>query len=190
MTPDPKPTRHKKDLPKCRVTGCLKRGDFENGICPSCLGKWHNATKKSRKSKVRKQSGRSYPKALREAKASFQKLRRLQEADGNGIVICECGTPKHWTRVDAGHYFSAFKLNTCFTPDNVNPQTKTRNMTMHDPTINQGYTNYMIKRYGIDRVKELERLSMIPVKYSVFELEQMKAEFDRQIEIELKKFKQ
>ena len=63
-------------------------------------------------------------------------------------------------------------------------------MTMHDPTINQGYTNYMIKRYGIDRVKELERLSMIPVKYSVFELEQMKAEFDRQIEIELKKFKQ
>lgn len=33
---DPKKIRVKKVLPKCIIIGCLKKGEFENGICDKC----------------------------------------------------------------------------------------------------------------------------------------------------------
>ena len=188
MTPDPKKTSSKPDLPKCRVTGCLKKGIFENGICGGCK----NRIKKglSKKSKpIKKESSNRYSKALREAKASFQKLRRIQEADANGICICECGSYRHWTKCQSGHFHPAIKLATCFVPENVNPQTGWRNKDMDNPTTNNGYRQFMIKKYGAEKVQFLEMLSQQPVKFSTWELVEMKRNFDAQIEVELKKFK-
>jgi hypothetical protein len=179
---------NKKDLPKCRVNSCFQRGDFERGICPKCKNKINKAAKAKRKP-IKKESSNTYSKALREAKQSFQRLRRIEEADDNGMVLCECGAKRHWTNVDGGHFLPAERLATCFIPENVNPQTKLRNMKMYDPIVNDGYRHFMIKKYGAEKVAFLELHAHSSVKYSTWELVQMKAEYDRLFEVELKRLK-
>jgi hypothetical protein len=166
---------------KCRNNNCMRSGNFDNGLCPKCtksLNNWHNAKTKS---KIKRQSSNTYPKALREAKASFQQLRRIEEADNNGIVICEDGSRCLWSKCDGGHYIPAKYLATCFQKENVNPQRKVRNLNMDDPTISLGYRSFMISKYGIDVVEQIERDKHVPKKYTVFELEIMKADYDSQI---------
>ena len=60
---------------------------------------------------------------------------------------------------------------------------------MDNPTTNNGYRQFMIKKYGAEKVQFLEMLSQQPVKFSTWELVEMKRNFDAQIEVELRKFK-
>ena len=78
---DPKKIHTKKVNPKCRVNGCSKTGFFINGICDRCKKRMISKPKKA----VKQVSNNSYPKALKEAKRVFQLLRRVQEADLNGV---------------------------------------------------------------------------------------------------------
>lgn len=172
--------RSKKIKTKCKVNGCLT--NTEEGICKKC-SKSLNSKKLKRKSEL------SYPKALREAKASFQKLRRLQEADKNGVCKCVNGEYRRWDKCDGGHYIPAIKLYTCFNPMNVNPQSGYANMSMNNPTVAMEYREYLIDKHGLEAVERLEKEQYIQKKYSVFELQQMKAEYDRLIEIELLRIK-
>jgi hypothetical protein len=71
----------------------------------------------------------------------------------------------------------------------VNPQTGWRNKEMDNPIVNNSYREYMIKKYGAEKVKFLEMLSQHPMKFSTWELVEMKRNFDAQIDVELKKFK-
>jgi len=171
---------------KCRNNNCLRTGDFSetSGLCAKCSKMLSEGFKKRKtaKSRINKVSGKSYPKALREAKQSFQKLRRLEESDQDGICRCVNGEIRHWTKCDGGHYWPATKLNTCFDRMNVHPQGKQSNQNMNDPAILIGYKTYLIDRYGHEAYNDLERRSKMPKKYSTLELEQIKLHFDKKIE--------
>jgi hypothetical protein len=94
-----------------------------------------------------------------------------------------------WDKCDAGHYIPAKNLFTCFQKENVNPQMKRRNMNMDDPTVALGYREFMIKKYGIEVVEQIERDKHKSKKFTVFELEFMKSEYDKEIEFHLKRIK-
>jgi hypothetical protein len=154
----------------------------EDGICDKCkvmLVKGHKSRKQ--KASVKKKSSRAYPTALARAKAAFQRLRRLEESDENGICKCVNGEIRHWTKCDGGHYFPATYLNTCFNRMNVNPQGKVSNRNMNDPNVQKGYLCYMLKKYGQEALDELEQLTKIPKKYSAMELEAMADEFNLEV---------
>ena len=132
---------------KCRSNQCLRFGIFENGICPKCIGLMNKSVKA--KKQIKKASDRDYPKAFKEAKAAFQLLRRLQEADKNGVVICVHGSRKHYTRCDGGHYMPAHYKYHCFNPLNVHPQEKHKNMDMQNPITVMEYRSFLIKKIGL-----------------------------------------
>jgi hypothetical protein len=153
----------------------------EDGICDKCKKMLVQGIKKRKKASVKKKSNRAYPKALARAKASFQRLRRLEESDENGMCKCVNGEIRHWTKCDGGHYFPATYLNTCFNRMNVHPQSKIANRNMNDPVIQDEYKTFLIYRYGIEAVKQLEQLTKIPKKYSAIELEMMADEFNIEV---------
>lgn len=162
----------------------------EKGLCAKCTKMLNSGTAKRKKAAkpIKKESSRNYSKALREAKQSFQLLRRLQEADDKGIVKCVHGSYRNYKGCDSGHYLPATKLFTCFNPLNVWPQEKHKNMDMMNPVTVMEYRKFLIDKIGLDQVEWLESVANLPIKYSTFELVEMKREFDKQI-AEIKKIK-
>ena len=80
---DPKKIHIKKVLPKCIVTGCLKKGEFENGICGKCKIKMSKskAPKKAitQVSEKRKKENKEYLKLRNE----FLKKNNVCAVTGN-----------------------------------------------------------------------------------------------------------
>jgi hypothetical protein len=171
---------------KCRSNQCLRVGEFENGICPKCQ-KLIKQGFKSRKP-IKKNSDLSFPKAFKEAKQTFQLLRRVQEADINGMVKCVHGSIKHYTKVDAGHYLPANYKYHCFNPLNVHPQEKNKNMDMHCVITVLEYREFLIKKIGLVEVEKMEQTHRLERKYSVFELIEMTKAWKLEIE-QIKKAK-
>lgn len=165
---------------KCRSNQCVRVGIFENGICEKCK-KLMNQGFKARKP-IKKVSSLSFPKAFKEAKQAFQLLRRVQEADYNGMVKCVHGSFKHYTKVDAGHYMPAHYKNTCFNYSNVWPQEKNKNMDMQNPVTSMEYRNFLIKKIGLKQVEKLEQTYRIEKKYSACELIDMTKHFRGEID--------
>lgn len=151
------------------------------GLCQKCIRLINSGTKKRKPKPIKKESSNNYRKALRDAKQSFQLLRRLQESDLNGMVKCVHGSVKHYTKCDGGHYIPAEKLFTCFIPENVNPQEKYKNMDMMNPLTVIEYRNWLIKKIGLQRVEWLEMASKLQAKLSTFELIEMKKQYDNEI---------
>ena len=65
-------------------------------------------------------------KIKREVLSSFQKLRRLQNADQLGMIDCiSCGKRDHYKKMDGGHYIPSDKYTfLAFDSDNVWGQCK------------------------------------------------------------------
>ena len=173
---------------KCSNNNCL-RTVTERGLCKKCTDLINSGVRKRKAAKpIKKESSRNYSKALREAKRSFQLLRRLQEADDKGMVKCIGGSYRHYTKCDGSHYIPAERLFTCFIPDNVNCHEKFLNLTMHNPVVSMQYRNWLIEKVGLQRVEWLEMASHLTIKYSTFELIEMKKQYDKEIaEIKSKK---
>ena len=137
---------------------------------------------------IKKNSDLSFPKAVKEAKQTFQLLRRVQEADTNGMVKTVHGGIKHYTKVDAGHYLPAYYKNTCFNQFNVWCQEKNKNMDMQNPMTVLEYRNFLINKIGIHELEKLESIYKLPKKYSAFELIEMTKVWKAEIE-QIKKSK-
>lgn len=171
---------------KCRSNQCLRVGEFESGICDKCQNLIKHGFKKIKM--IKKNSDLSFPKAFKEAKQTFQLLRRIQEADTNGMVKCVHGSIKHYTRCDSGHFFPAMYKNTCFNSLNVHPQEKAKNMDMMNPATVLEYRNFLINKIGINELERLESIYKLPKKYSAFELIEMTKVWKAEIE-QIKKAK-
>lgn len=180
MAADPKQFHTKKELPKCKVNSCLKRGNFENGICPKCTVTLNKVSKRNKP--LKKQSDSGWSKAFRECKISFQLLRRIQEANNEGMVTCVHGKRMHYTKCDSGHYMPAQYKYTCFNPLNVWPQEKNKNMDMQNPVTVLEYRSYLIEKIGLIEVERLEQTYRIERKYSAFELVEMSKLFRSEID--------
>lgn len=171
---------------KCRSNQCLRFGEFENGICPKCQKLMKQGFKKRKP--IKKNSDLSFPKAFKEAKQTFQLLRRVQEADTNGMVKCVHGSIKHYTKVDAGHYLPANYKYHCFNPLNVHPQEKNKNMDMHCVITVLEYREFLIKKIGLVEVEKMEQTHRLERKYSAFQLIEMTKAWKVEIE-QIKKAK-
>jgi hypothetical protein len=79
MRPDPKKIHQKKEGKRCRVTGCLKHGNFENGICDKCRVKIDKSFKIGNLSKKRIQQNKDYSKI----RIEFLKLNPICAVTGN-----------------------------------------------------------------------------------------------------------
>ena len=154
MTADPKKFHQKKELPKCKVNNCTKNGIFVKGICPKCTVTLNKVSKRNKPLKKLSDSG--WSKAFRECKISFQKLRRLQEMDENGVCKCVNGEYRHWNKCQGGHFIPAKEKSTCFDEMNVHPQSGHKNRDMDNPIVNNEYREFMVNRYGLEAVQELE----------------------------------
>lgn len=99
------------------------------------------------------------PSAREKALKAFQRLRRYQCADGNGIVRCiSCGVAIEAKRCDGGHYEGRSNRATELENDNVWGQCKRCNGPLGGNTI--AYRNRLIARIGLDRVERIEQMAL------------------------------
>lgn len=88
---------------------------------------------------------------------NFQRLRRLEESNIDGLERCiSCNKVFHWKEMQGGHYISRRVEATCIEPDNVWPQCSSCNCYKAG-----NYANYrinLVRRIGEARVKRLENM--------------------------------
>ena len=128
-----------------------------------------------------------YPRARENTAVAFQKLRRLECANENGLVecsSCDC-EPIRWDCCDAGHYFSRSINSTLLLPFNVHPQCVHCNQ--YSNKSNPGYSEFMLRTYGEKRVADLRRLSNMSRQYLVEELLLLRDYYLERIKAELKR---
>lgn len=120
---------------------------------------------------------------MNDAASSLQKLVRLK-AQVNGYANCvSCGAVKHWKEMDGGHFYSRKDAAVKLLEENVHPQCKGCNLRMShgDTKVFQSYRSYMVEMYGEDFLLELDQMARTTKKFTRHEIEEIKAEFDRQI---------
>ena len=111
------------------------------------------------KNKNNKPQKKKIPNSIRErCLASFQKLRRVEEANDMGNVTCiSCGKAMHWKEAQGGHYISRTNRATELEHDNVWPQCQQCNGYLHGNPIN--YRQRLVRRIGEARVKRIEDMA-------------------------------
>lgn len=90
--------------------------------------------------------------------ASEYNRRKDCDDDGYG-VCCSCGKQIHWKEGDAGHFIPKARGKAVyFIPTNIHLQCAGCNrFDVERSKI--GYTLYMIRRYGLEHVEELQQLA-------------------------------
>jgi hypothetical protein len=89
----------------------------------------------------------------------FQKLRRVEEADANGIcTCCTCGARMAWNdkNCHGGHYIPREHNATTTRKENVNVQCANCNKYSGGKPV--AHRAYIVERYGEEKAAELDRL--------------------------------
>ena len=115
-------------------------------------------SKKPAKNKTNKPKKKPIPRNIRtRCLTSFQKLRRMEEANDEGYVQCiSCGKIFSWKEVHGGHYIPRTVRTTELDPDNVWPQCNKCNTYLAGNIF--GYRQNLLKKIGKERVERLENL--------------------------------
>jgi hypothetical protein len=112
-------------------------------------------------------------KLTEKAATLTQKVRRMEEADDNGMCACvSCGTVKHWTEMQGGHWIARTSSRHKLNPDNVFPQCVFCNH-FDKENAHVAYTVFMIKRNGQEWVDEMLATRKGPYKRTRAELEEL-----------------
>ena len=98
------------------------------------------------------------PKSIRQQTlAAMQKLRKLEEANDEGMVRCiSCGRLMHWKESQGGHYIPRAVKPTEIDPDNIWPQCPRCNGVLYGNLTD--YRFRLVKKIGEERVKRLENM--------------------------------
>jgi hypothetical protein len=143
---------------------------------------WNN--KKAKGSKRPTKESNPWQFAFNNTKDIYQRLRRAECADLQGMVICvSSGKRFFWDdgrKVHGGHFFSAGQFKpVVFDPMNVNPQAADSNMFMGNGTHESNYKEWIIKTYGQDQFDLLEFRAKDSdwQPWTIFELESMTKRF-------------
>ena len=115
----------------------------------------------------------SIGKLKTQAAELFQKRRRMESADSDGICTCvTCGEKGHWKEMQGGHFRPRGKSATLLEESNVQIQCGSCNlygMKFHGAEAK--YTTWMIDHYGREHVDWLIEESGKTVKWNRIELE-------------------
>ena len=122
---------------------------------------------------------------------AFQKLRRLECVDDTGYGnCCTSGERLHWKEGDGGHFIPRGISETLFDERNVHLQCKGDNgFRMKGPAGIHDYSNFIVDMYGqevLDELLEKEKARR-PVKWVRAELEEMLADYEARIKVELER---
>ena len=142
---------------------------------------------KERAKKPKKKKPKSIARLVDDCAVLLQKLVRLKASrDDFGLIRCvTCGVYRKWNEMQGGHFIERGKRSTKLVEENCHPQCPGCNMYRMKTTSGVlAYRRYMVGMYGEELVKELERLSKQPKKYTRSEIEELSAEFKRQIKIQ------
>lgn len=160
---------------KAKGCGCGKDVEVKKrkyGLCPVCFWDWMQTSvagqeyyksrfiprvekeaKKTikRKDKEAKESLKSVQRLIQEARVPFQKWIRFRDAN-EGCISCPTTTAKIW---HAGHYKKAeLFTGLIFNEMNVNKQCEKCNTFLNGNESE--YRKGLVKKYGEERVKQLE----------------------------------
>ena len=103
---------------------------------------------------------------------------RCYTADEHGFVHCfTCDKVYHWKQMDCGHFIHKDCLD--FEITNLAPQCTYCNRYQHGNLAI--YAVRMVKKYGLKRVEELQRLASIPKKFTREELEKILDKYERKL---------
>ena len=95
---------------------------------------------------------------------------RQRDAQNNGFGNCiSCGRPVFWKNADCGHYNNRKHMATRY--DEVNCNLQCRACNRFDEGNMSGYRHGLIKKYGEEKVIELEMRKFNKAKISKVELE-------------------
>lgn len=158
-------------------------------ICKAGYLQWKDDKKKKPKKspKPKRKKQKSIAALANEAADLLQRLVRLKAANSDGYCKCaSCGVMHKYNEMDGGHFIERGKLSTKLVEENVHPQCKGCNGfgMKYRPSVVLDYRRYMVGMYGEELVRELEQLSKQPKKFTRYELEELKAEFAKQIKIQ------
>lgn len=128
-----------------------------------------------------KRKTKTIAKEVEAAAVLLQLLVRLKAADDNGYVTCVvCGVRRHYKNdMQGGHFISRKRTATKLMVENVHPECSGCNMpgSGHEA----GWSHYMNEMYGQEFIEELHHISRQTKKYYREEVEEIKADFRRQI---------
>ena len=115
-----------------------------------------------------------------------QLLARLEDVDPTGFGHCiSCWKKLNRREGDGWHYISRTHMSTAFDLRNIHLQCKHCNGQLHWNVIE--YRKWLIKKYWLDLIEELERKKHETKQYTVEELQSLINDTKRLIEIERKK---
>lgn len=87
----------------------------------------------------------------------LQKLRRLEEADDEGMCqCCSCATVAHYKQMQGGHFIATRSPSVLLVEHNIHPQCIRCNRYLAGNQVH--YEEYMRERYGDAVVAELKAL--------------------------------
>ena len=96
----------------------------------------------------------------------FSEYIRLKEANDNGFCKCvTCGSMWHWTALHNGHYVDRRHIATRYDERNCHPCCYHCNVTLRGNLSK--YRQFIIDKYGVKVLEELESAKRATEKYSV-----------------------
>lgn len=115
---------------------------------------------------------------IRADKALSDYIRQLWADPMTEMATCvSCGTSKHWTEMDCGHFIPKSRANAIrYDTHNVHPQCPGCNR-FDAETAKIGYTQWMLDHYGSDTVRRLQEASRETVRFRVSDYLQFESEF-------------
>jgi len=116
----------------------------------------------------------------------IQKVRRLEEADEFGFVVCvTCGKRRRWNdNMDGGHLISRNNKSTKLIEWQIWPQCKGCNKwKMKDSAYVLRFRNHVVSVKGEAKVAWLERQARKSCKYNRGELEILRIDLNKRISV-------
>lgn len=125
------------------------------------------------KKKVTRKKKPEKRKLIEKLDTVFSQYIRLKEASPkSGLVRCiSCGAVHHWTKIQNGHYESRANMATRWSESNCHPQCVACNVMQHGNML--AYRRAMVKKYGENKVNQIEAFAHTTKKWSEWELEEM-----------------
>lgn len=113
--------------------------------------------KKPVKKAVKKRKPKTPAKLAEQCAVDLQLLVRLKAADESGNCTCvSCGSVRHWTEMQGGHYVGRGVIATKLLEENIHPQCRRCNIRATESHV--GYALFMIEMYGVDFIKHLRKM--------------------------------
>lgn len=143
-----------------------------------------NTPNTKKPSKPKKKKLVPLPKLKSKLWTLFSLYIRIRDSDDNGnIRCCTMGNVYPWNKSQAGHYFSQ-RGNPAliFEEKNVHAQSPIANKLQKN-NITWDYTEFMIKKYGLEEIRKMALLRGKPFKFTRQWLEEKIVEYSEKVKI-------